>query len=433
LAPGPTYAKEVSRILQDNCQVCHHAGTAAPFSLTTYEDAVKQADNIKDAVSDKRMPPWFADPHYGKFANDRRLKPADAAALLKWIAAGTPRGDMRELPPPKTWKNGWIIGEPDLVVEMPEKQEVPASGTVDYKWFHAPAPWKDDVFVTAAEIVPGNRGVVHHAEVYDGASRMIATFAPGSQPLILPPETACRFPAGRILTWLMHYTPNGKPAVDRSKVGFRFWKGDKPPKYLREILGVQQTKIDIPPGSPDALIENSQVIQRDQELISIRPHMHLRGKNFRFDVSYPDGRQECLLSVPQYDFNWQVTYEFADPPRFPKGTKLHFTSHYDNSAANPNNPDPGRRVTWGPQTSDEMQTVVLDYRQDYDTLMPKPPAAQTVGPADRPAEGPTRWSGAPVLGASALLAIALGLIGWRATIWLRRRRLPQASPCGDPS
>ncbi len=421
LAPAAepvTYSGQVARILQDNCQVCHHPGTAAPFSLMSYRDAVKWADNIREAVSDGRMPPWFADPRYGKFSNDRRLRPDDLRDLLAWIDTGRVRGDSANLPPPRPRDYGWTIGTPDVMVEMPEAQEVQAAGTMSYKTISTPVPWTEDVLVTAAEIMPGNRAVVHHAEVFVDGYSMVASFAPGSQALVLPPDTACRFPAGQVLTWLMHYTPNGKATTDRSSIGLRLWKGAAPPKYLREMFGVQQQKIDIPPGCPDTVVENDWTADGERELISVRPHMHLRGKEFRLDVNYPDGRTECLLSVPHYDFNWQVTYEFAEPPRFPAGTKLHFTSHYDNSAANPANPDPGQRVKWGGQTEDEMQTVLLDLRFPYRAAVARPrPPKETDWLTVRV------W--VEVVGAEVLFGLGLGLAYWRLRVRPRKTKATQ--------
>ena len=354
------------------------------------------------------MPPWFADPRYGRFSNDRRLKSLDMDTLLRWVDTGMPRGDPAQEPPPIVWKDGWMIGEPDLVIDMPGEQEVPAAGTVPYKIFSAKVPWQKDALVTAVEILPGNRGVLHHAEVYiDDFVSMVASYAPGSQPLVLPADTACRFPAGQTLTWLMHYTPNGKAVSDRSKVGFRFWRQEQPPKYLRDMSYIQNLKIDIPPGSANTLAENDWYADGEKELISIRPHMHLRGKDFRLDVTYPDGHQECLLSVPRYDFNWQITYEFVDPPRFPNGTRLHFTSHYDNSASNPNNPDPNKHVKWGNQTEDEMQTVLLDCRYPYRVPVPKAP------PRPKETDSVTLWAWAEVVGAELLVVSGIGTMYWR--------------------
>jgi hypothetical protein len=426
-----TYSDRVARILQDNCQVCHHPGTAAPFSLLTYGDAVKWADNIREAVADERMPPWFADPRYGKFANDRRLKKTDRDALLAWIDSNRPEGDASKTLPAGQYPEGWTIGTPDLVLEMPEEEHVPATGTVPYKTFSQLVPWKKDALITAIEVIPGDRRVVHHIELYlDGFLPMaeIASFAPGSPPVVLPPDTVCYFPANHTLFWLMHYTPNGKATVDRSKVGFKFWKGDAHPKYVRTMLSIQKYDIDIPPNAANFAAENHWTADRDTDIIAIRPHMHLRGKDFRLQVNYPyTGRAECLLSVPRYDFNWQLDYVFATPLHLPAKTKLDFFSHYDNSANNPSNPDPSKRVKWGQQTDDEMQTVLLEIQQKYeDAIQARAPAApwtprpvhDVPPPPPQPAEqkallaAVAEWTGWPLLSLAGLSLLA--------GLWLRR-------------
>jgi hypothetical protein len=355
---------------------------------------------MREAVSTKRMPPWFADPAYGRFANDTSLKPQEIRTLEEWIENGMPEGDPRDAPPSKEWPNDWRIGRPDLVVEIPAVQRIPASGTLDYRILKSPMPWKRDAYITAIEIIPGDRRVVHHIEIYiDGmdAENEIYSYAPGSPPLILPDDTACHFPTGHSLSWLLHYTPNGKETTDRTKVGFKFWKGADPPKYIRRITSVTtRDEINIAPGAKDYIARNDWVMDGRRELFAMRPHMHLRGCAFECDALYPDGRRERILSVPHYDFNWQMDYVFEQPLTFPEGTKLHFTSHYDNSSDNPNNPDPTMRVRSGVQTNDEMQTVLLDmrcrtedeeeiYRRSYEKLLAMDVATR------RASEKPDHW------------------------------------------
>jgi mono/diheme cytochrome c family protein len=369
-----TYAKEVSRILQDNCQTCHHPGTAAPFSLLSYDDAVKWADSIREAVSDKRMPPWFADPHYGKFANDRRLKADDLKALLAWIDSGKEFGDKKDLPAERSYADGWVIGKPDVVFKLPYEQTIPASGTVPYRFFVTPTNFKEDVWVQAAEARPGNRAVVHHIIVSyrdpkakgnngrgGGGDGFIVGTAPGDMPLILRPGIARKIPAGSDLIWQMHYTPNGKEVKDLSEVGFVFYKGKEPPKYNAQTLGIMNGGFVIPPGEPNQQVESEWEAPRDTLLLAMIPHMHVRGKDFAYKVVYPDGKTETLLSVPKYDFNWQLTYRTEKPLKLPKGTKIHCTAHYDNSAANKANPDPKAEVTWGDQTWEEMMIGFIDF------------------------------------------------------------------------
>src|SRR5579883_718640 len=237
-----TYSGQVARIIQDNCQTCHHPGTAATISLLTYDDVVSWGDMIEEVVTDKRMPPWHADPHFGKFSNDRRLKPADRETLLAWLDSGRELGDKKDLPPNPTFADGWVIGKPDVIFELPGEQTIPASGTIPYQYFVTPTNFKEDVWVQAAEARPGNRGVVHHIIVSyrdpkakdrqggrgigDG---MLVGTAPGDMPLILPPGMARKIPAGSELVWQMHYTANGKVSKDRSQIGLVFYKGKEPP------------------------------------------------------------------------------------------------------------------------------------------------------------------------------------------------------------
>jgi hypothetical protein len=357
----PTFSRDVSRIVQFRCQECHHAGTAAPFSLLTYEDVVKHAETIREAVIDRRMPPWGADPHYGKFANDRHLTDAELQTLTAWIDGGRAKGDPKDAPPARQWADGWTIGEPDVIVEMPTEQDIPAAGALDYKGFKAPIPGqKEDWLVVAAELQPGVRQVVHHAQVYvDSISNMVLSYAPGTQSVVLPPSTVFRIPRGQNLIWVIHYTPNGKACKDRSRVGLKLWKGPGEPKYERRIVDIQNTGIDLAPGAANVLLEGVWKLAEDREMIAVLPHMHLRGKDFRMDIHFADGRTLTPLVVPRYDFNWQIFYDLAEPIKAAKGSIVHFTTHYDNSANNPANPDPTKRVRWGPKTEDEMQTVLV--------------------------------------------------------------------------
>jgi mono/diheme cytochrome c family protein len=367
-----SYARHVSRIMQENCQTCHHPGTAAPFSLLTYKQAVNWASTIKEVIQDKRMPPWHADPRYGKFSNDRRLKQEDADIILAWIDSGLKLGDEKDLPAPKNFADGWVIGKPDVIFELPAEQTVQATGTVPYQYFTTPTNFKEDVWIQAAEARPGNRAVVHHIIVSFRDSKnkerrgglgdgFIVGTAPGDMPLILRPGMARRIPAGADLIWQMHYTPNGKETKDRSQVGFIFYKGKEPPRWNVQTHGIMNGNFVIPPGDPNLKVESDWVVPRDTLLLSFMPHMHLRGKDFEYRAEYPDGRQETLLSVPRYDFSWQASYRLAEPVRLPKGTRIHCTAHFDNSANNPANPDPKKEVTWGDQTWEEMMIGWTDF------------------------------------------------------------------------
>ncbi len=367
-----TYAKDVARILQQNCQTCHHPGTSAPFSLLTHDDAVKWGETIKEVISDGRMPPWYADPRFGHFTNDRRLKDADKATLVSWIDTGMELGDKKDLPPNPEYADGWVIGKPDVVFELPGEQDVPASGVVPYQYYTTPTNFKEDVWVSAAEARPGNRGVVHHIIVNyrDPKSKekngrgvgdgMIVGTAPGDMPLILPPGYARKIPAGAELIWQMHYTPNGKAAKDRSQLGLVFYKGKEPPKYNAQTIGISNGNFTIPAGASAHQVESDWVTPRDSLLLSFMPHMHLRGKDFKYEAVYPDGKTETLCSIPRYDFNWQLMYRTQNL-KLPKGTRIHCTAHFDNSAANKANPDPTKEVTWGDQTWEEMMIGWIDF------------------------------------------------------------------------
>jgi hypothetical protein len=369
-----TYAKHVAHVLQDKCQTCHHEGTAAPFTLATYDDAIKWGDTIREVLVDKRMPPWHADARYGKFANDRRLSQEDLSNVMAWLDNGREFGDKKDLPEPRSYANGWVIGKPDIVFDLPEERTIPAKGVVPYEYFRSPTNFKEDVWVQAAEGRPGNRAVVHHivVSILDPKAKgrqpnrgfgeeILVGEAPGDIPLMLPPGTAKKIPAGAELIWQMHYTPNGKEAKDRSQLGLILYKGKEPPQRWAQTRGISNGSFAIPPGAANHLVESEWELPRDILLLSFMPHMHLRGKDFEYRVLYPDGRNEVILSVPHYDFSWQTQYREAQPLRLPKGAKIHCTAHFDNSAGNPANPDPKVQVTWGEQTWEEMMIGWIDY------------------------------------------------------------------------
>jgi peroxiredoxin len=359
-----TYAREVSRILQKRCQECHRPGEIGPFSLLTYDKARAWADTIREVLREERMPPWYADGRYGKFANDRRLPPEEVETLLAWIQAGCPKGDDQDLPPPVEFVKGWKIGKPDAVFHMAKAFDVPATGVLDYMRFSVDPGFKEDVWVQAAECRPGNRAVVHHILVYidvpgrpicdkDGTAAMLAGWAPGDMPGVYPPGTAKRIPAGSKLIFEVHYTPNGTAQTDCSSVGLRYAKG--PPERIVETNILANLRLRVPPRVANHEAKFDFTFRDDALVLSFMPHMHLRGTSAKYVATYPDGRTETLLSVPDYDFNWQSVYRFAQPRRMPRGTKLTWIGHWDNSADNPRNPDPSKEVIWGLQTWDEMQ------------------------------------------------------------------------------
>lgn len=359
------FTKHVAPIVQRRCQECHRPGEIGPFSLLTYDDARKRAGRIREALVEERMPPWHADPRFGKFVNDRRLPQSERDTLLAWIDQGTPKGDDADLPPPVKFVDGWKIGVPDKVYTMAEEFKVPASGVLDYKRFIVDPGLTEDAWVQAAECRPGNRAVVHHILVYtlapgrtqpydaDGTAHTLAGWAPGDMPTIYSPGTAKRLKAGSKLMFEVHYTPNGTEQTDRSSVGVIFAK--KPPEYVAETNILANMLLRIPPGKANHKGEMTFVFPHDALVLGFMPHMHLRGVSAKYVATYPDGKTETLLSVPDYDFNWQSGYRFAEPLKVPKGTKLKWIGHWDNSADNPRNPDPTKTVLWGLQTWDEMQ------------------------------------------------------------------------------
>jgi mono/diheme cytochrome c family protein len=373
-SPGEiTYAKHVAPIIQNKCQTCHRPGMAAPFSLSKYDDVVDWSETIKEVVEQKRMPPWLADARFGKFRNDRRLSDAERETLIKWIDADMPMGDEKDLPPAKQYSEGWMIGKPDVVFELPQEVTVQATGTVPYQYYTTPTNFKEDVWVAAAEARPGNRKVVHHIIVSFrdpkvrqqggrglGDGHVVGT-APGDMPLILPTGVARKIPAGSTLIWQMHYTPTGQVEIDRSQLGLVFYKEKQPPKYSELTRGISQRRLAIPPGDANHQVESEFTFPADAILHSFMPHMHLRGKDFKYEATYPDGSTETLLSVPRYDFGWQSTYILEQPLRMPKGTKIHCTAHFDNSPGNRANPDPTKEVRWGDQTWEEMMIGWINY------------------------------------------------------------------------
>ena len=369
--PGVTFAKDVAPILQKRCEACHRDGQNAPFALSSYDDAVKHAAAIREVTYQRRMPPWHADSRFGKFANDRHLAQAEIDTLAAWVDGGKSRGDDRDLPKPVAWAKGWVHGQPDLVFTMPEEFEVPATGVLPYKNWIIDTKFTEDKWVTVAEARPGAPAVVHHVVAYilrdgsnnpvsaDGNLGILVGWAPGDLGLVCPPDTALRLPKGCRLRLEMHYTPNGKKTKDRSSVGVKF--AARPPKYELFLNELANMGFEVPPGAQHHRAEATFRLRADARLVSVTPHMHWRGKDYRYEVVYPDGKRETVLSVPRWDFNWQNQYRFAEPVRMPKGSKLHAVAHWDNSALNPLNPDPNKPVKFGLQTWDEMMVGFAAY------------------------------------------------------------------------
>lgn len=375
-----TYAKDVSRVLQKHCQECHRPGQIGPMSLLTYDDAVAWSDTIREVVQQRRMPPWHADPRFGAFANDRRLPDEDTKAILAWIDIGMPAGKDGDLPPSRSFPEGWQIGKPDLLLRMPQPYDVPArmpKGGIPYKFFAVDPGFTEDRWVERAEVRAGAPGVVHHIVVFiqpkgeffnpDGPGNLLCGTAPGDMPLILKPGQAKKIPAGARLLFQMHYTPNGKAARDQSMVGIIFAKDPPRQRVLTKPIhnpAFLTRFISIPAGADNFQIDAEHIFDADAHVLGFMPHMHLRGKDFRYEAVYPGGKRETLLFVPRYQFGWQSVYRCAKPLAMPKGTRLRCVAHYDNSDRNPSNPDPSRTVTWGDQTWEEMMLGWIEYYLD---------------------------------------------------------------------
>ena len=375
-----TYAKDVATILQNRCQGCHRPKGAAPFALLSFDDANRWSASIREVVSDRRMPPWHADPRHGKFSNDRSLSAREKATLIAWVDQGTPLGDPRAIPPARVFADGWNVGKPDVVFEMPAPYTVPAEGVVQYQWFRVPTGFTEDKWVQSIEPMPGDRSVVHHIVVYlDDKTKggpkepeHLGGYAPGELPSVYPDGIAKRVPAGSDLVLQVHYTPNGKVRVDRSRVGLIFAKAA--PEHRAITKGVANPRLKIPAGADNYEVKSRFKFGQDAHLLSFMPHMHLRGKDFEYRVVYPDGKTDILLSVPAYDFAWQSYYRLETPLAMPKGTVIECTAHFDNSTKNPFNPDPSKEVRWGDQTWDEMMIGYIDYYPDA-TVGPTTPGA----------------------------------------------------------
>lgn len=386
----PTFYKDVLPILQDHCQKCHRTGEIAPMPLVTYRETYLYAVAIQKKVSAREMPPWFADASVGKFADDPSLTPEQIQTLVDWAKAGAPEGNPKDAPPPRKRAEGWIIPQPDDVVTMTKPVEIPAQGDVEYTYEIVPTGFKEDRWVRKAEIRPSSRANVHHAVVYVrppgskwlehapiGApftastlsdpqdrkdaewtdSEILLVYAPGSSPDEWPEGMAKFLPAGSDLVFQMHYVTKGLAATDRSSIGLIFAK--QPPKQRVLTLQLTNDKFVIPPGVPDFRVEVHGTLPNDCTLLSFFPHMHLRGKRFEYNIIRSDGSIEPLLRV-KYNFYWQLSYRLAQPIFLKAGTKLQAVGWYDNSAANPHNPDPTVAVRWGDQTYDEMMVGFFD-------------------------------------------------------------------------
>ncbi|GAB4451942.1 MAG: redoxin domain-containing protein [Armatimonadaceae bacterium] len=374
-----TYHNRISRIVQENCVECHRTGGIAPFSLERYEDIIAHAGMIRAVVQQGQMPPWFAekpakdtDKSHTPWANDRSLSAQDKSDLLGWLVGNKAVGNPKDAPMPRKFsEDGWSIGKPDAVFAFPKPVSVKAEGTMPYQFVDVPTNFKEDVWVDGIEVQPGNRSVVHHVLVFvrePGASRAadlgetggsFGIYVPGFNVLDYPAGFAKKIPAGAVIRFQMHYTPNGKATEDTTRVGFRFARTQ--PKHEVKVAGISSMRLRIPPGAENHPETATIQVPADVKVLAFLPHMHVRAKACKYVLTTPDGKQETLLNIPRYDFNWQLYYRLKEPLEIRKGSTVEFTGWYDNSANNPANPDPTKLVRWGPQTTDEMLLGYVEY------------------------------------------------------------------------
>ena len=393
-APTPTFYENVLPILQQHCQACHRVGEIAPMPLVTYAQTHRFAAQIKRNVTRRIMPPWFADPCCGHFSNDPSLTAQEISTLAEWVDAGAPAGNPRDAPSPHHWATGWIIPQPDDVVTMPAPVSLPATGDIEYTYEIVPTHFTKDEWVQLSEIRPSSRANVHHAVVYVRSPNskwlahapvgvpftastltnpqdqrdakwtdadILLVYAPGSSPDNWPAGMAKFIPAGSDLVFQMHYITKGRTATDQTSIGLVFSK--QPPKQRVLTLQLTNDWFVIPPEDPDYRAEVHGTVPNDCTLLSFFPHMHLRGKQFEYNIIHPNGTPggavETLLRV-HYNFYWQLSYRLAQPLFLKAGTELQAVARFDNSKNNPHNPDPTVAVRWGDQTSDEMLVGFFD-------------------------------------------------------------------------
>jgi hypothetical protein len=415
---APTFTKDIAPILNKRCVACHRPGEMAPMSLLDYKSARPWAKAIRQAVLTRKMPPWFADPNHGTFSNDPRLSAQETNTIKAWVDSGAPEGNPADLPPKPVFADGWRFGKPDIVVDIGEEFRVPPGNDV-YQYFTVPTNLKEGVWVRAAQILPGNREVVHHVhvsvlppanperasngatrlaaafqpqtgalwEVRDGLSRLrmdapvvndacaadtpdlpaltgfeagsFAAMLPGKPPDVFGENTAKWIPAGARFRFQVHYAKVDKPQTDRTAVGL--YLASQPPERPMRRLDLRNRYFLIPAGVPNHAVKRCYEFEADKLLVSVTPHMHYRGKEARYELVRADGTRETLLLVPRYDFNWQLLYRFKEPVFVKKGSRLIVTFTYDNSPANRSNPDPKEVIRWGDRSEDEMMTSWIEY------------------------------------------------------------------------
>jgi mono/diheme cytochrome c family protein len=417
-----TFTKDVAPIFFKNCAQCHRPDDIAPFSVLSYKDVRPWAKSIKEQVANRQMPPWHADPHFGQFENEARMTQAEIDTVTAWVDGGAKEGSQKDLPPVPVRNAAWEIGQPDVVLQMPEPFTLSGKNADDYIYFRVPTGFTEDKWIQAGEFRPGNRKVVHHAVVFietplmyrmaqddakkgggdvrnpisvfqsqkssteyrdgtvnrtkpdapvvndacgakrnsgGGGTPLLSAYAPGRNADIYPAGMAKRIPAGSNLIFQMHYAKTTNNAeTDRTSIALVFAK--QPVQKMVETLLIVNDLFAIPPGAENHEANACHTLRRDVELINYMPHLHVRGKDMKYEIAYADGKRETLINVPAYDFNWQTLYKLKQPLAVPKGAKLIVTAHFDNSAKNKSNPDPTKTVRFGEPTYDEMLVGFVD-------------------------------------------------------------------------
>ncbi len=377
-----TYHRDITRILQQNCLRCHREKGIAPFAFDDFESVNERAKTIRRVVEWGHMPPWFAAPvpegQENPWANDRSLSARDKADLLAWVSStDRPLGDPADAPKNVQFPDDWSIAKPDLILQLPKAFAIKAEGTMPYQVAVLETGLTRDEWVTAYEILPTQRDVVHHVIVQvlekgasvkklgDAAASFWAAYVPGNGGRMYPQGFARRLPAGARLVFQIHYTPNGHPVQEQMRIGLVFAK--TPPQYEIKAVGIPKKNLNIPPGEASHSETTEKEVPLDLNVTSLMAHMHVRGKAFKYEVIHTDGHTETLLDIPHYDFNWQLSYDYKQPKFVPKGSRIRVTGVFDNSAANKANPDPNKRVHWGEQTFDEMLIGYLEIAASVQT------------------------------------------------------------------
>ena len=389
-----TFTRDIAPIMNQNCTVCHRAGEVAPFTLASYKDMQKRAQQIALVTSKRIMPPWKADSH-GEFQDERRLTDAQIAIVQEWVKQGAKEGNPADLPPAPQFAAGWSLGAPDMVAQPPAEFKVGAEGRDVYRCYVVPTNFIEDRWVSAIDVHPGNRAVVHHiiayvdttgkakrlnAEAKDTElgpgyttgggigfmpSGMLGGWAPGAMPHRLPADTGILLPKGSDIVLEVHYHKNGKSESDRSQVAVYFNKGEVDHPF--RIVPLLQHNLNLQPGASNQEVRFDLPIPvpANTTLMTVFPHMHMLGRNMTVTADLPDGAKKTLIDVPDWDFNWQGFYYYKQPVRLPAGSKLHLVAHYDNSTGNPRNPSSPPKLThWGEQTTDEMCLCYLGFTID---------------------------------------------------------------------